>query len=202
MVWELAVLKPRLIKHIIPIAADWKSTDWVIANCFIQDNILNNSVCALEDARMHAMTLYRTPESFQNKFNREKSQSELYNVESWLNYHGDVLSQRFQINAYKIVNQILKTIDITRHNNDFLKTISSIQSDIHLIAIDSDLLFKARENRRTFTELRKIRNNVTFGEIKSIHGHDAFLIEYEQLDRILRPVFQLQNNNKRQLKAS
>ena len=202
LVWELAVLKPRLIKHIIPIAADWKSTDWVIANCFIQDNILNNSVCALEDARMHAMTLYRTPESFQNKFNREKSQSELYNVESWLNYHGDVLSQRFQINAYKIVNQILKTIDITRHNNDFLKTISSIQSDIHLIAIDSDLLFKARENRRTFTELRKIRNNVTFGEIKSIHGHDAFLIEYEQLDRILRPVFQLQNNNKRQLKAS
>lgn len=202
LVWELAVLRPNLIEHIIPIASDWKSTDWVIANCFIQDNILNNSSKPLEDARMHAMTLYRTPESFVKKFSRTKRNEELYNVESWLNYHGDQLQGRFQLSAYKIVNQVLKTIDITRNGKDFLDTISKVKSAIHLIAIDSDLLFKASENRSTFTALRKVRENVTFGEIKSIHGHDAFLIEYDQLEKILTPVFQLQQGRKGQLKAS
>ena len=61
--WELAALQPNLIEHLIPIATDWKSTDWLIANCHIQDAILNNSSRPLADARMHAMTLYRTPES-------------------------------------------------------------------------------------------------------------------------------------------
>jgi homoserine O-acetyltransferase len=55
--WELAALKPDLIAHLIPIATDWKSTDWLIANCHIQDAILNHSSQPLADARMHAMTL-------------------------------------------------------------------------------------------------------------------------------------------------
>ncbi len=202
LVWELAVLRPHLIDHIIPIASDWKSTDWVIANCFIQDNILNNSTRPLEDARIHAMTLYRTPESFVRKFSRTKKQADLYNVESWLNYHGNLLQKRFQLAAYKIVNQVLKTIDVTRQKNNFLEAISTVQSAIHLISIDSDLLFKASENRSTFTALRKVRDNVTFDEIKSIHGHDAFLIEYEQLEKILKPIFDLELIQNDRLKAS
>ncbi|WP_313791290.1 hypothetical protein [Lacinutrix neustonica] len=61
LAWELAALKPDLATHLIPVATDWKATDWLIANCHIQDAILNHSNTPLEDARMHAMTLYRTP---------------------------------------------------------------------------------------------------------------------------------------------
>ena len=92
LIWELAALSPDLIENLIPIAADWKSTDWLIANCHIQDAILNNSKKPLEDARMHAMTLYRTPESFTEKFERSKRNSNLFNVESWLNHHGKRLN--------------------------------------------------------------------------------------------------------------
>ena len=84
LAWELAALKPNLIEHLIPIASDWKSTDWIIANCFIQETILNNSDQPLEDARMHAMTLYRTPESLTSKFKRTKRIKVSFNVESWL----------------------------------------------------------------------------------------------------------------------
>ncbi|MTE28130.1 alpha/beta fold hydrolase [Winogradskyella ouciana] len=191
--WELAALKPYLIEHLIPIATDWKSTDWIIANCHIQDAILKNSSKPLEDARRHAMTLYRTPESLTQKFERSKKMSTFFNVESWLNYHGDNLSNRFHLKAYKMMNQILRTIDITQGEGElrFGSIAKHITADIHIITINSDLLFKPEENWKTFVELKSVKENVTIGEIKSIHGHDAFLIEYHQLAKLLRPVFSI-----------
>ena len=48
------------------------------------------------------------------------------------------------------------------------------------------------ENRETYQELKTIKENVFYHEIKSIHGHDAFLIEFEQLAKILEPIFNTQ----------
>ena len=191
--WELAALQPNLIEHLIPIATDWKSTDWIIANCHIQDAILNNSSKPLEDARRHAMTLYRTPESLTQKFERSKKINNQFNVESWLNYHGDNLSNRFHLKAYKMTNQILRTINVAQDENEFKNLAKNITADIHIITIDSDLLFKPEENWNTFVELKSVKENVTIGEIKSIHGHDAFLIEYKQLSKLLKPVFSVKS---------
>lgn len=187
--WELAALKPDLIKHLIPIAADWKSSDWLIANCHIQDAILNNSSQPITDARMHAMTLYRTPESLTQKFKRTKKSDNLYNIESWLNYHGKTLNERFKLSAYKMMNQILRTIDITSNRDHFLDVASNITASIHLITINSDLFFKTEENWETYVNLKSIKDNIYIHEIKSIHGHDAFLIEYDQLSKFLNPIF-------------
>ena len=188
--WELAALKPQLIEHLIPIATDWKSTDWIIANCHIQDAILNHSSNPLADARMHAMTLYLTPETLKQKFDITNKNDTLYNIESWLNYHGDTLNNRFNLSAYKMMNQILRSIDITENNGDFLEVAANISSHIHIITINSDLFFKAEENWNTFVELKSVKDNVNIHEIKSIHGHDAFLIEFDQLARFLKPVFE------------
>ncbi|EDM45739.1 homoserine O-acetyltransferase [unidentified eubacterium SCB49] len=189
--WEMAAIKSDFIAHLIPIATDWKSTDWVIANCHIQDSILNNSVKPLYDARLHAMTLYRTPESFTEKFNRTLEQTQKqFVVESWLNYHGNALTKRFQLAAYKLMNHILKTVDITQGRAGFVKVASGISSAIHIVTINSDLFFKTEENWKTYTDLRRIKENVSLHEIKSIHGHDAFLIEFDQLSEMLKPIFQ------------
>lgn len=189
--WELAVLKPDLAEHIIPIATDWKVTDWIIANCHIQDAILNNSSQPLKDARMHAMTLYRTPESLTKKFSRSKDSQPLFEVQSWLNYHGNQLDSRFHLPAYKLMNQILKTIDITRGRLSFKEVASVIKGHVHIITINSDLFFKAEENWETYIDLKSVKQNVTIGEIKSLHGHDAFLIEFDQLSRLLNPIFEI-----------
>lgn len=188
--WELAALKPTLIEHLIPVSTDWKSTDWLIANCHIQDAILNNSSEPLKDARMHAMTLYRTPESFTSKFKRSKRNEDLFNTESWLNHHGDKLNKRFNLSAYKLMNQLLKTIDITRNRDSFVEVVSKISSHIHMITINSDLFFKPEENWKTYEELKEIKDNVNIYEINSIHGHDGFLIEFDQLSKFLNPIFQ------------
>jgi homoserine O-acetyltransferase/O-succinyltransferase len=188
--WEMIALEPKIAQHLVPIATDWKSTDWLIANCFLQEQILNNSSRPIQDARIHAMLCYRTPESFRVKFQRTINQDlAIFNIESWLQHHGDKLQKRFQLSSYKMMNQLLKTIDITRNRESFDGVVSKIEATIHIIAIDSDLFFTAKENKETFNELKRNQVKVTYGEITSVHGHDAFLIEYEQLNNLLSAIF-------------
>ncbi|WP_231131647.1 alpha/beta fold hydrolase [Flavobacterium hydrophilum] len=188
--WEMLALAPNITQHLIPIATDWKSTDWMIANCFLQEQILNNSSKPIEDARIHAMLCYRSPESFKEKFQRTINQDLLiFNIESWLAHHGNKLQKRYQLASYKLMNQLLKTIDITRNGEDFKTLMLKTKADIHIIAIDSDLFFTPKENQETFQELKKFKDNVFYSEINSVHGHDAFLIEYKQLDNLLAAIF-------------
>lgn len=188
--WEMVALEPKITQHLIPIATDWKSTDWLIANCFLQEQILKNSSKPIEDARTHAMLCYRTPESFAAKFQRTTNEElAIFNVESWLLHHGEKLQKRFQISSYKMMNQLLKTIDITRNSDSFEEITSKIEAEIHIIGINSDLFFTANENKATYEELKKCKNKVSYQEIVSIHGHDAFLIEYKQLHNLLQDIF-------------
>ena len=191
--WEMAVLQPNNIQNLIPIATDWKATDWVIANVLIQDQILNNSDDPIVDARLHAMLLYRTPQSINNRFQRKNDgNSSVFQIESWLINHGFKLKNRFKLSAYKLMNHLLKTNDITRDRENFLSILKNINSNIHIIAVDSDYFFIADENKETYQDLKKIKNNVFYHEIVSIHGHDAFLIEFRQLHQILEPIFNKQ----------
>ncbi len=188
--WELAALQPELIKHLIPVATDWKSTDWLKANCLVQEQILLNSNHPVHDARLHAMLMYRSPESFKQKFNRTYSnEKDMFNIESWLLHHGEKLNERFTLSAYKQLNHILANIDITNGSGDFLKVASVITSDIHIISVNSDVFFTTAEDKVTYEQLKKVKQNVTHGIINSIHGHDAFLIEFEQLGELLKDVF-------------
>ena len=188
--WELAALRPTLIKHLIPVASDWKTSDWLKANCLVQEQILLNSKNPVFDARLHAMLMYRSAASFREKFKRSfNEEKEMTNVESWLLHHGEKLNDRFSLSAYKRLNYILSTIDITKGENEFLEVAKHITSSIHIISIDSDLFFTIEEDKRTIQALKSIQLDARHEIIHSIHGHDAFLIEYDQLSKILTPVF-------------
>ena len=193
--WEMAVLNPAITEHLIVIATDWKSTDWLIANCQIQEQFLTNSSNPVHDARMHAMLCYRTPESFKERFQRSKNEElKIFNVESWLLHHGKKLQERFQLSAYKLMNQLLKTIDVTKGRSE--QILDSIKATIHIIGVDSDLFFTAEENKETHKQLALTHPNVTYNEINSVHGHDAFLIEYKQLGKIIEPIFNKSSKRK------
>ena len=188
--WEMAKLYPNNIKNLIPIAADWKATDWVIANVLVQDNILNNSENPIEVARAHAMLLYRTPESFKEKFRRGFVQnSDEFTIERWLKNHGIKLKNRFELSSYKLMNHLLKTISVAKTDTEFVWIAKNITANIHIVSIDSDAFFTAKENKLSYEYLSALKNEVWYHEIKSIHGHDAFLIEFEQLNKLLKPIF-------------
>ena len=188
--WEMAALNPKITEHLIPVASDWKSTDWLIANCQIQEQFLVNSKQPVHDARMHAMLTYRTPESFKERFKRSTNEElQVFNVESWLMHHGEKLQGRFQLSAYKLMNQLLKTIDIMRDGDRNFIELQNSDMNIHIVGVDSDLFFTAKENKETYKQLAQANSNVTYGEVHSLHGHDAFLIEFDQMEQLLRPIF-------------
>lgn len=195
--WEMTTLQPNKIENLIPIATDWKATDWVIANVLIQDQILNNSDDPIADARLHAMLLYRTPQSVNQRFQREKfNENSIFQIENWLVNHGIKLKNRFRLSSYKLMNHLLKTNDITRGRKDFSDVIKEITTTIHIIAVDTDYFFIAYENRKDYQQAKSVKENVFYHEINSIHGHDAFLIEFNQLSQILETIFNKQKQQK------
>ncbi|MEE3020238.1 MAG: alpha/beta fold hydrolase [Bacteroidota bacterium] len=190
LVWEMGASFPELIENLIPVACDWKTSSWVLANTLLQDRILHSSKNPLQDARIHAMMCYRTPESFKERFGRSiHEEKEIFNIDSWLLYHGEKLNNRFQLQSYKLMNHLLRTIDITEGRGSFEEVASQIKGSIHLISIDTDLFFTDAENRETYSRLIERKVNLHYHTISSVHGHDAFLIEYDQLNSMLSPLF-------------
>ena len=182
---RMLALNKSLFENFIPIASDWKSADWVIGNCYVQDRILNTSNRPIFDARIHAMTTYRTPESFTKKFGRSLRREGFYNMESWLEHHGDKLEERFTLSAYKMMNQVLRTINVADDLDGFVTKMEGVETFIHMININSDLFFKINETYDTYNTLKSFGFNVKFNTIDSEDGHDAFLIEFEQISNFI-----------------
>lgn len=181
--WEMLAKKPELAELFIPIACDYKTHDWLHAQCLVQQFLLDQKDEPLQKARIHAMLCYRTPQSlndrFQNKFNQEKQKLE---SEDWLVYHGNSLNDRFSLQSYQLMNHLLMNINADD------KDLSKIKARMHMISVDTDLFFPASEIRMCFEKLRKEKEDVFYHEIKSIHGHDAFLMEYQQLNYIIKNI--------------
>lgn len=191
--WEMTVLQPNKVQNLIPIASDWKATDWVIANVLIQEQILNSSKDPIANARLHAMLLYRTPQSINQRFQRTTiGDASEFQIENWLLSHGVKLKNRFRLASYKLMNHLLKTNDITRNRGGFLSVLESVKTNIHIVAVNTDYFFIPDENRETYHQLKTIKDTVFYNEIQSIHGHDAFLMEFEQLSQLLEPIFNTQ----------
>lgn len=184
--WEMLVKSPNLAEVFIPIACDFKTHDWLHAQCLVQKFLLNQNDEPLQKARIHAMLCYRTPQSlndrFQNKYNQEKQKLE---SEDWLNYHGESLAERFSLKSYQLMNHLLMNINADGEKLD------KIKARMHMISVDTDLFFPASEIQMGFEKLKIKKEDVFYHEIKSIHGHDAFLMEYKQLNNIIKPILNL-----------
>ncbi|MPS74336.1 MAG: alpha/beta fold hydrolase [Chryseobacterium sp.] len=182
--WEMLTLQNDLAERFIPIATDFKTSDWLHSQCLVQKFLLESEEKPLEKARVHAMLCYRTPKSLNSRFNREiDPEKQILRSHDWLNFHGKRLNERFSLKAYKLVNHLL--MNISGKENE----LENIDAEIHLVSVDSDLFYPAFEIKNTYDLLKYKNKNVHYHEIKSIHGHDAFLMEYEQLNTILKPIF-------------
>lgn len=189
--WEMAYQNPDLAELVFPIATDFQCSDWIVAQCHVQQTILLNSKTPVQDARKHAMLMYRTPESLNQRF-QYKNTDEKAGVAEWLDFHGNALYNRFSLQSYLFMNHLLSTIWVTDNTEDLKK----INAEIHVISIDSDNYFTHQRAVDLVANLKSHKKNVFLHTIHSVHGHDAFLMEYEQLAHIIRPILQSRSESK------
>ena len=188
LVWEMGLLDENFFENLIPVAADYKASDWLISNTYFQNLILKNSKNPVFDARLHAMLSYRNPKSINRRFKIKSNDLNERKVIDWLNHHGNKLKEKFSLKSYIHMNHLLSSIGYN-YENKFLKLITKNKSKIHLVGVNSDLLFPNFEIENTYDLLSAIKKNIYYYQIQSDHGHDAFLIEFKQMKSKLNHIF-------------
>jgi homoserine O-acetyltransferase len=128
------------------------------------------------------MLTYRSFESFDLKFGRRKNKKEIFEVESYLNYQGYKISERFDANTYLYLSEAMDNHDLGIGRGSITDVLQKIKCKTMCIGISSDILYPPQEQRFIAENIPE----ASYTEINSIHGHDAFLIEFEQLDSIIR----------------
>ena len=192
LVWEMGLIAPDYVENLIPIAADYKVSDWLISNTYLQNLILKNSKNPVFDARVNAMISYRNAKSLNKRFKLEFDDSKKRKVIEWLDYHGKKLSKNISVESYIHMNNLLSSIGKTKkRREDFKKLIEKTKCSIHLVGIDSDLLFPDFEIQKTYDLFSGFKKDIFYHQIKSDHGHDAFLIEFKKIESKLNYIFKI-----------
>lgn len=135
-------------------------------------------------ARMIAMISYRTDSDYKKKFGRLlQDGSDNYQVESYLNYQGNKLVDRFDAVSYVRLTQAMDSHDVGRGRSSSKEALQQVDIPVLIIGTDSDLLYPVHEQQ----ELARLLPHGKYQEIESIYGHDAFLIEFEQMEKMITP---------------
>ena len=142
-------------------------------------------------ARMIGHITYMSDESMENKFSR-KLKNGGYNfsfkpefeVEGYLHYRGDSFVKRFDANSYLYITKALDYFDLSSVDR-FLPADSKIDTRFLVIAFKSDWLYPSYQSREIVRKLKTRRMDVTYCEINSNYGHDAFLLEFPEETRLI-----------------
>lgn len=140
----------------------------------------------LAAARAMAMITYRTPENYEQKFGRKvHPEKDVYQVESYLNYQGEKLVGRFDANTYVTLSKAMDTHDVSRDRGSFKEVLGNLNKPVLIVGFESDKLYPINEQK----ELAELIPNSKLAELESPFGHDAFLIEFDQLNTQLHSFF-------------
>ena len=140
----------------------------------------------LAAARALAMMTYRSGAEFQARFARLSSRSNgMFDVEHYLRRQGEKLVARFDPASYVALMRTMDLHDIGDVAAAGLDTSRRVRQVVG-VGIDSDILYPPSEIREWVSAYRAAGVNAEYREIASLYGHDAFLIEWDQVQQILR----------------
>ena len=150
----------------------------------------------LSIARMVAQVTFRSDNVFTEKFGREladgnadKSGIEMWDrfeVERYLDHHGDKLVRRFDTNSYLVIGKAMVLHDIGRGRGGVVAAVRRISVPVLSIGIWSDILYPSYQQREIVRLITDNGGRADYVEIDSPHGHDSFLIELDQVGRAVR----------------
>jgi homoserine O-acetyltransferase len=197
-VLEWAVEKPGVFEHIIPIATNAFHSPWGIAFNEAQrlaieaDTTWKNDderagLNGLKAARAIGMLSYRHYTGFA-KSQSEKSAHvvEGFRAASYQRYQGEKLAKRFNAFTYWLLSKMMDSHHVGRGKESVEEALRSIKAKALIVSTDSDILFPPEEQEF----LAKYIPHAELQNISSAYGHDGFLVEYNELKRIIKKFYQ------------
>ncbi len=146
-------------------------------------------------ARMVAQVTFRSDNVFTDRFGRELADMDAdynglglwdkFEVENYLDHHGDKLIRRFDTNSYLIIGKAMDLHDVARGRGNLETAVSRITAPVLSVGISSDILYPTYQQKQIRDLINQTGGSCEYLEIDSPHGHDAFLIN---LDQVGRPV--------------
>ena len=203
---EWGFLDPQHVQSIVALACNSKHSAWQIAINHTQRQAiyadplflagrypLNQPPAAgLSIARQFAMITYRTQPVYQTKFDRSVTatpsaahaaqQSPTFEVERYLLYQGAKLLTRFDANSYIRLTQTLDSHDVGRGRGGDKAALATLRQPTLVMGIDSDVLYPVWEQE----QLASMIPNSEYRAIKSLEGHDGFLLEQQQIGSAIK----------------
>ncbi|GAB7128596.1 homoserine O-acetyltransferase [Silvimonas sp. JCM 19000] len=145
-------------------------------------------------ARMLGHITYLSDDGMGEKFGRLLRSGEYlygydveFEIESYLRYQGDKFSDYFDANTYLLMTKALDYFDPARHyDGDLTEALRQAVAKFLVVSFTSDWRFSPARSREIVKALLDARKEVSYAEIESRHGHDAFLMEDAPYINIMR----------------
>ena len=201
-----ALLYPDCLVSAIPIATSSRISpqsiafNWVGREAIMSDPAWNNGDYdeqpdkGLAIARMLAHITYLSEESMRRKFGRKLQFSKDYSfdfdkdfsVESYLEHQGMRFVERFDANSYLYITRAIDYFDVTdKTGGDMAKGLEKMICKCLVVSFTSDWLFPQEQSREMVRGMLKNGLDVSYCNIESSYGHDAFLLEDNTLGRLV-----------------
>jgi homoserine O-acetyltransferase len=144
----------------------------------------------LATARMAALLTYRTHQSFEKRFGGRGMSEAAYLAQSYLQYQGSKFNARFDANCYLHILDKIDSHDVTRNRcphgmakeEAVRKVLGQIRQPTLVVGIPTDGLYPVCEQHALYENIP----NAAFAQLHSEDGHDGFLLETAQLNRLLQ----------------
>jgi len=205
-VLEWAAMYPHRVRSIVPIATTAAATAQQIAWSGVQRTAIaldpnfrggdyydaapgQGPHRGLALARAIAQITYRSDTVFRDRFGRGVLDPmddvftlwQRFDVEGYLDYHGAKLVRRFDANSYLTISRAMDLHDIGRGRGGVEQALRRVQVPTLTVSIDSDALYFPYQQEQIRDVLHAQGTPVEHAVIRSEHGHDAFLLETEQV---------------------
>jgi len=207
-VLQWAIQYPGFVKAAIPAAttthlgAQSIAFDAVGRNAILADaNFANGQYKdkeapdkGLAIARMIGHITYLSEQGMRRKFGRQLRDADKYSydfnsefaVETYLEHQGQTFVERFDANSYLYITKAADYFDLKKEYGSLRKAFANVKSRFFVVSFASDWLFTPEQSRAIVDALAANRKDVSYCDIDSSYGHDAFLLETDTLGTFLR----------------
>ena len=200
--WEWAIGASEMVDQVVVVAAPLATTAHQIGMNWLQRRGIETDITADNEvvtrfgqmvARGVGMMSYRSPLGLEEKFGREwfkrpgstLGERGMFNIESWLRFHGKRITKRFDPYTYLLYSRAMDLHDVSEDRGDVVAALDRVSCRVLVMGISTDHLYPPEDVHLGADILSHLGKDVRYAEIRSLHGHDAFLLETGQIGAIL-----------------